>query len=297
MAVVNIKNPNRFINPNLLNNSYFVGGGSQQDGGQLPVNTRGHTSYASAVQYTIDRWKSTNANTTVALAAAGLTISGSTGNVPYLAQPLANMAALYGKKVTLSVLTTNGLKFATATLPNSDPASISTYASITDLANILYASGVWYVRLRAATGGSETFVAVKLELGDTQTLAYNDNGTWTLYEIPQYGDERMRCFRAMADSADLYSYNPNAPVWSTVVGVSTDATGSMPLPNGVKFNNLISVYQEKPSVGYGDIIAVPYIFQTTQTQSGVYIYGITNGAISLITNAESAGRLVFVYTL
>lgn len=42
-------------NPNLLDNWYFIGGGSQQGGGQFPVNQRGLLEYARAV-YGIDRW-------------------------------------------------------------------------------------------------------------------------------------------------------------------------------------------------------------------------------------------------
>lgn len=42
-------------NPNLLDNWYFIGGGSQQGGGQFPVNQRGLLEYAGAV-YGIDRW-------------------------------------------------------------------------------------------------------------------------------------------------------------------------------------------------------------------------------------------------
>lgn len=35
-------------NRNLLDNWYFVGGGSQQGGGQFPINQRGETSYSTS---------------------------------------------------------------------------------------------------------------------------------------------------------------------------------------------------------------------------------------------------------
>lgn len=44
-------------NENLLDNWYFVGGGSQQGGGQFPINQRGQTSYSGTNQNAIDRWK------------------------------------------------------------------------------------------------------------------------------------------------------------------------------------------------------------------------------------------------
>ena len=47
-----------YSNDNLLDNWYFASGGSQQDGGQFPINQRGATSYAAgSVDYTIDRWR------------------------------------------------------------------------------------------------------------------------------------------------------------------------------------------------------------------------------------------------
>ena len=47
-------------NPNLLDNWYFVGGGSQQGGGQFPINQRGKTSYSNSgdsIIMSVDRWK------------------------------------------------------------------------------------------------------------------------------------------------------------------------------------------------------------------------------------------------
>lgn len=35
--------------------------------------------------------------------------------------------------------------------------------------------------------------AVKLELGDTQTLAHKENGVWVLNEIPDFGEQLRRC--------------------------------------------------------------------------------------------------------
>src|SRR5699024_7637111 len=47
-------------NPNLLDNWYFIGGGSQQGGGQFPINQRGQTSYSNSgdsIIMSVDRWK------------------------------------------------------------------------------------------------------------------------------------------------------------------------------------------------------------------------------------------------
>lgn len=294
MAVVNIKNPNRFINPNLLDNWYFVGGGSQQGGGQFPINTRGSQSYFGN-QYTIDRWRTTNSNTTVSVDSNGLTISASSGSSPYLRQPIENVAELLGKKVTLSVLQPSGLKFITETLPSSNPSGTNVYANIDGIIDILYQSGVWSVRLKSTSGGSNTYIAVKLELGDTQTLAQNVGGSWVVTDIPKYSEERLRCFRAMADSSDGYSYNPNAPIWSKTV----DADSIMLLPADVTIDKLISIYEESQGGSGVSMVAIPYKTTTTPETIGVRVYSIDNEGKLVPLNAPFGAKpkLTFVYRL
>jgi len=47
-------------------------------------------------------------------------------------------------------------------------------------------------------------IAVKMELGDTQTLCYNDNGVWRLTSSLSYGDELSRCLVSEI-STDIYA--------------------------------------------------------------------------------------------
>lgn len=46
--------------------------------------------------------------------------------------------------------------------------------------------------------------AIKLELGDTQTLAHKENGVWVLNEIPDFGEQLRRCtyYAEKVESAD-----------------------------------------------------------------------------------------------
>ena len=46
-----------------------------------------------------------------------------------------------------------------------------------------------------STDNSATIIAIKLELGDTQTLAHKENGVWVLNEIPDFGEQLRRCQR------------------------------------------------------------------------------------------------------
>jgi hypothetical protein len=50
------------------------------------------------------------------------------------------------------------------------------------------------VRILARASSSIKVLAVKLELGDTQTLAHQDgNGSWQLNEVPEYEVELLKC--------------------------------------------------------------------------------------------------------
>jgi len=50
-----------------------------------------------------------------------------------------------------------------------------------------------------------TIQAIKLELGDQQTLAHQENGVWVLNEIPDYEEEYYRCITSDVDSDDTYA--------------------------------------------------------------------------------------------
>ena len=48
--------------------------------------------------------------------------------------------------------------------------------------------------------------AVKLELGNTQTLAHKENGVWVLNEVPDYGEQLARCQRYALKIGDASRY-------------------------------------------------------------------------------------------
>lgn len=61
-------------NPNLLDNWYFAGGGSQLGGGQFPINQRGQTEYIGA-GYAIDRFRLIDPNSKLAIQDDKITLS------------------------------------------------------------------------------------------------------------------------------------------------------------------------------------------------------------------------------
>lgn len=99
-----------YVRQNLLDNWYFVGGGSQSGNGVFPINQRGQTSY-SAAGYGIDRWyRSTTATGNILVNANGLASS----TVLFIRQANDIQPQLIGKTLTYSILWRNaGLKSVT----------------------------------------------------------------------------------------------------------------------------------------------------------------------------------------
>lgn len=186
----------QIVRPNLLDNWYFVGGGSQQGDGKFPINQRGQTVYSSN-GFCLDRWQTEGS----------LTISSgyvTTGNVFLQGCETGLMNALLGKTVTLSCLRADGtLVSGQITLPGSYPGSVTKYQAATGLYMALYSGGGGQIfRIE----GSQNIVAVKLELGTTQTLAHQENGVWVLNEIPDYNDEILKCQRYYFKLMDETNY-------------------------------------------------------------------------------------------
>ena len=147
---------NLIVRPNLLDNWYFVGGGSQIGFGVFPVNQRFQTNYSTTNAFCFDRWKLTSG--TVTLDSNGIVLNGT----------------------------------IVQTLPQSIGLSTVASALLSDGTMItpIYNDSTQTFTL---TASNKTIVAVKLEIGDTQTLAHEENGAWVLNEIPNYLAELDKC--------------------------------------------------------------------------------------------------------
>ena len=182
--------------PNLLDNWYFVGGGSQLGYGVFPINQRGQTVYTGE-GYCIDRWR---ANGSFTLASDGISI----GSDVVLCQRISNINALVGKQLSFSVLTANELITASFVF------SIQTinYAVTDDFA-IGYITSLGGFTIYARNANAIKILSAKLEIGSTQTLAHQENGVWVLNEIPDYGEELANCqryyYRLVEDAYGTYA--------------------------------------------------------------------------------------------
>lgn len=164
---------------NLLDNWYFVGGGSQLGDGIFPINQKGQTSYGNG--QTFDRWKLSTGGT-VTLTQNGITFNG------LLFQKKA-LDLVVGETYTLSRQTQNGeVVSLTGVVPSTEGWMIGSSAF-----------GVYF---RPSTKvcdiqiwGDYSLRAMKLEKGSVSTLA-ND-------APPNYEEELIKCkqyFRRITNS-------------------------------------------------------------------------------------------------
>lgn len=175
------------VRPNLLDNAIFIGGGSQQGGGQLPVNQRSQTSY-TASGYTIDRWKKLNSQGKITVNNGYLTLTG-TGSYGYINQPMEGENAP-PCPVTLSILTKDGELHSVTILGGGNDIFIGTFYFYLE-------NGFFTIRTPADTTSID-IIAFKYEEGSTQTLAYQDeDGAWQLLPQPEsdYATQLLKCQR------------------------------------------------------------------------------------------------------
>lgn len=186
-------------NPNLLDNAYFVGGGSQQGGGQLPINQQGQTSYTGSNVSAIDRWRIYTNTCGSYLLDQGVKIQVNQANsidTRTMYQMLQNPSGLIGQTITASYLVQDvsgegfiaGIRFsisgeihsiyASVLSPGLYKASIEIPSGTTEIISSVVA------KTNAQTNDYIVLSAAKLERGPFQTLGYQDStGAWKL--LPQ----------------------------------------------------------------------------------------------------------------
>lgn len=161
---------------NLLDNWYFGN----------PVNQRGQTVYDGS-GYCIDRWK--NGAVSV-IKGEGLKATYADSIIMQSLEAELK-AAIDGKECTVSVICDGVMN--TNTFTYTAAPSAATLVMYGENVNVtILTGGTIHIAFRAV---NSVIQAVKLELGDFQTLAHNENGVWVLNEIPNYGTELLKCQR------------------------------------------------------------------------------------------------------
>ena len=186
------------VRPNLLDNWYFVGGGTQ---GKFPINQKGVTSSDDVAksEIFIDRWRRSGADIhTMTLSDAGITTNGTVDCQIYQHQEVDDFL---GRTVTFSLFTSAGLFSGAVEIPASMPASNQTLYAYNDenvALVILLLSANNLLQFQPMASSVMTFYAVKAEIGDTQTLCYQDeDGNWHLLPQPEgdYATQLLKCQR------------------------------------------------------------------------------------------------------
>lgn len=202
---------------NLLDNWYFIGGGSQLGAGIFPINQRGQTSY-TAVGYGIDRWYCQRATHTLTLYSDYMRWERiTTGYNPLYYQVV---------KVTPSTTYTFSILYR-ATFRKIRETCTSSYFPVTDdwsLYSITFTTSSTATSINVGVQDASNALgfddigkyidikAMKLELGTQQTLAHKENGTLVLNKIPDYWKEISTCQR----------YLKTITAWTNIYAIRVD---------------------------------------------------------------------------
>lgn len=249
-------------NPNLLDNWYFVGGGSQLGDGVFPINQRGQTSYTGG--RSIDRWRCWQASP-VTLTAAGLTFAtGANADGLFQYFPKGKFESLYGETVTASLLLTDGTLY-TATGTASADCWISKSFSGGYFAYVCNGTEANF-RINLNANQSKSIKAGKLEKGAYSTLL-NDFP-------PDFGAELRKCQR--------YLFVLDIPAYlrlSSVAIASDTKNGAFPVVTPVNMAKSAIAASISGSLTIGGVGPVSSIPWATAFGNNVYVAFVVNGAM------------------
>lgn len=225
---------------NLLDNAYFIGGGSQQGGGQFPINQRGQTEYTTA-GYTIDGWHVERGGS-IALADDGIVFTTPADRYCVFAKKIENYKDLVGKTLTFSVLireNTVGNIYLWAYGGASVSNAYITPIQGPGLYTITFTPNDTINQMRVGvqgrnSAGSVKIAAFKLEPGNQQTLAHKDaDGNWVQNGPPQdYGLELLKCQRYFQTFATQGERPTKGADFRPVMRTENPTLGTITLPDG-----------------------------------------------------------------
>lgn len=272
----------RWSNENLLDNWYFAD----------PINQRGETSLSATINYTyfIDRWILYMAGAVGSLGNNGIKLTAPSSAYASLFQRLEKTTVdLKGKTLTVSALFgDNQLLSATGII--TETTSNVTFASASALSNtrtvrLAYTPGNGiYAEFGIGEGNTEIIKAMKLELGDKQTIAHQDeNGNWILNDPPpNKALELAKCQRYQL------VLNSNRYTWNTIGSGDAFTTGRafifVPTPVSMRANPTVT-YDGAPSLRAGNT----YISVTS-----LKFYRLSNNGVALdVGSSELEGGKVY----
>lgn len=182
---------------NLLDNWYFVGGGTAN---HFPINQRGKTNYDGSGPI-FDRWRLSGSGT-AALNVDGVALTAISSNLEFYQYLAVEYSDIAGKSICISAIVDGKLFSAETIVPDTAPTDWTNMINIVTSFGFIQAnyegnaSNHVVFSVIATTGKAIQLVAAKYEIGTTQTLAYQDEAdNWKLLETPDYTEELAKCQR------------------------------------------------------------------------------------------------------
>ena len=93
-----------------------------------------------------------------------------------------------------------------------------------------------------STDNSAIIIAIKLELGDTQTLAHKENGVWVLNEIPDFGEQLRMCQRYYYQSFEGSNPKTNKGACAFIAGAASSAPMALAFPVEMRTTPVVKIY-------------------------------------------------------
>lgn len=273
---------------NLLRNWFFKGGGSQQGGGQFPINQTGSTSYTNAGQ-TIDGWYQTGGTTEINANYITHTSPAGSSSDFYQIVDLPYASDIYtDMSLTFSAVAASRFRYGTAVI-NSDLLTETVVVSYNSFQLILQFIRPDKIKatIRVFAGETVTMSMAKLEFGQRQTLM-SDLGTPPTWDAPpDYQTELAKCQRYLMPikTGDLLH------------GINLNGTFYLEVPTHVQMAAAptLSSALSLAIVAGGAVEAVSVPADTQGTVGGTGV-GFTVG-ISTIGNLQTAVAQVQTDTL
>lgn len=149
--------------------------------------------------YSFDRWK-ISPSTTASVSGGGLSV------IADFQQAILSTALILGQKYTMSVLSTDG-RLGQLTFTLQQDVSINQGFGFGYFVVYRDVDQYWF---RLYGSNEATYLAIKLELGSTQTLAHREGDRWVMNEVPKVGSELRECQRYHLVLPGIYWLPQNA---------------------------------------------------------------------------------------
>ena len=191
------------VNPNLVDNWYFIGGGSQQNGGQFPINQRRQTVY-NGDSYTIDRWRVDSGVTATIYSTYVRFANTKSEEDNYVRQRmLLTDNPPFNKTITGTILYADGTMdtgsfYVDLTVQTDNYKHIKFFEKdwgffsyeLPPTGSNFYE---WHITLHPSS--HVDIAAIKVEYGTASTLCYYDytDGLYKVREVPNFHEQMQRC--------------------------------------------------------------------------------------------------------